>query len=319
MLERRDFRQRFDQGQTIGVHEFLYPLVQAYDSVALEADVELGGTDQLFNLNVGRDIMPEFGLRPQIVMTTPLLEGLDGVEKMSKSLGNYVAVEDPPNDMYGKLMSISDELMWKYWLLLGGVPGHWIEIAKAACQAGVVESNGKLADRWQAFVRALGWKAERLQAVVDGLQEGPLPPTPSPLSKESAALRRIGRDLGTRTFHPKEIKAALARRIVADFHGEEAARRAEAEFQQIFAKGESPTEIEELVRPLNPEGVWLPRLLAEIGLVRSNSEAVRLIQQGGVIVDGVRVETKDHHLQSAAPAAYLIKVGKRRFVRVRFE
>jgi tyrosyl-tRNA synthetase len=118
MLERRDFRQRFDAGQPISVHEFLYPLAQAYDSVALEADVELGGTDQLFNLNVGRDIMPAYGLEPQVVLTTPLLEGLDGIEKMSKSLGNYVGVTDPPAEMYAKLLSISDELMWRYYVLL---------------------------------------------------------------------------------------------------------------------------------------------------------------------------------------------------------
>jgi tyrosyl-tRNA synthetase len=118
MLERRDFRQRFDAGRPIAVHEFLYPLAQAYDSVALEADVEIGGTDQLFNLNVGRDIMAGYGLVPQVVMTTPLLEGLDGVEKMSKSLGNYVAVTDPPGEMFGKIMSISDDLMWRYYLLL---------------------------------------------------------------------------------------------------------------------------------------------------------------------------------------------------------
>lgn len=118
MLERRDFRQRFDAGKPIAVHEFLYPLAQAYDSVHLKADVELGGTDQLFNLNVGRDIMPGYGLEAQVVMTTPLLEGLDGVEKMSKSLGNYVGITEPPGEMFGKLMSISDELMWRYWLLL---------------------------------------------------------------------------------------------------------------------------------------------------------------------------------------------------------
>ena len=118
MLERRDFKQRYEAGKPIAVHEFLYPLAQAYDSVVLNADVELGGTDQLFNLNVGRDIMPAFDLEPQVVMTTPLLEGLDGVEKMSKSLGNYVGVTDPPAEMFGKLMSISDDLMWKYYTLL---------------------------------------------------------------------------------------------------------------------------------------------------------------------------------------------------------
>jgi len=134
MLERREFRQRFDSGQPISLHEFLYPMAQAYDSVALKADVELGGTDQLFNLNVGRDIMPAYGLEPQVVMTTPLLEGTDGVEKMSKSLGNYVGVSDPPADMYAKLLSISDELMWRYYLLLTDVSPAEIEAEKAAAR-----------------------------------------------------------------------------------------------------------------------------------------------------------------------------------------
>ncbi len=136
MLERREFRQRFEAGQPIAVHEFLYPLAQAYDSVALRADVELGGTDQLFNLNVGRDIMPSYGLAPQIVMTTPLLEGLDGVEKMSKSLGNYVGVTDSPNDMFGKLMSVSDDLMWRYYLLLTDLTRDEIDALKAQVASG---------------------------------------------------------------------------------------------------------------------------------------------------------------------------------------
>jgi len=134
MLERRDFRQRFDAGQPISLHEFFYPLSQAYDSVALKADVELGGTDQLFNLNVGRDIMPAYDLEPQVVMTTPLLEGTDGVEKMSKSLGNYVGVSEPPADMYAKLLSISDELMWRYYALLTGLSPAEIEAEKAAAR-----------------------------------------------------------------------------------------------------------------------------------------------------------------------------------------
>jgi tyrosyl-tRNA synthetase len=138
MMERREFRQRFDAGQPISIHEFLYPLAQAYDSVALQADVELGGTDQLFNLNVGRDIMPAYGLPPQIVMTTPLLEGLDGVEKMSKSLGNYVGVTDSPGEMFGKLMSISDELMWRYYLLLTDLTGADLDTLKAQVGSGEV-------------------------------------------------------------------------------------------------------------------------------------------------------------------------------------
>jgi tyrosyl-tRNA synthetase len=136
MLERRDFKQRFDAGKPIAVHEFLYPLAQAYDSVFLEADVELGGTDQLFNLNVGRDIMPGYGLDPQVVMTTPLLEGLDGVEKMSKSMGNYVGITEPPDEMFGKLMSVSDTLMWRYYLLLTDLSAAAIEQLQRDVEAG---------------------------------------------------------------------------------------------------------------------------------------------------------------------------------------
>jgi len=146
MMERREFRQRFDTGQPIAVHEFLYPLVQAYDSVALQADVELGGTDQLFNLNVGRDIMPAFGLPPQIVMTTPLLEGLDGVEKMSKSLGNYVGVTDAPQEMFGKLMSISDDLMWRYYLLLTDLTAAEIDGLKARVASGSLHPKAAKVD-----------------------------------------------------------------------------------------------------------------------------------------------------------------------------
>ena len=141
MLERRDFKQRYEAGKPIAVHEFLYPLAQAYDSVFLEADVELGGTDQLFNLNVGRDIMPSYGLEAQVVMTTPLLEGLDGVEKMSKSLGNYVGVTEPPDEMFGKLMSISDELMWRYYLLLTDLDRAEIDALQAAGRGGRAASE----------------------------------------------------------------------------------------------------------------------------------------------------------------------------------
>ena len=147
MLERREFRQRYEAGQPIGVHEFLYPLAQAYDSVALKADVELGGTDQLFNLNVGRDIMPGYGLEPQVVLTTPLLEGLDGVEKMSKSLGNYVGVTETPEAMYAKLMSISDELMWRYYTLLTDLSPGEIEAEKAAARPMAVEDGARPAHR----------------------------------------------------------------------------------------------------------------------------------------------------------------------------
>jgi tyrosyl-tRNA synthetase len=158
MLERREFRQRFDAGQPISLHEFMYPMAQAYDSVALKADVELGGTDQLFNLNVGRDIMPAYGLEPQVVMTTPLLEGTDGVEKMSKSLGNYVGVSEPPADMYAKLLSISDELMWRYYLLLTGLSPAEIQAEKAAVRP--MASKMALARRLVSEFHGAGAAAE---------------------------------------------------------------------------------------------------------------------------------------------------------------
>ena len=227
MLERRDFRQRFDAGRPIAVHEFLYPLVQAYDSVHLKADVELGGTDQLFNLNVGRDIMPGYGLEAQVVMTVPLLEGLDGVEKMSKSLGNYVGVTEPPDEMFGKLMSISDELMWRYYLLL-------TDMSEA----------------------------------------------------EIAGLRRSV-DEGRR--HPKDVKAELARRIVADFHSAEDAARAADAFEARFARKELAVDaLPQVVLGLD-EPRALSRILVEAGLAASASDAMRKAQQGGVRIDGRRV------------------------------
>ena len=227
MLERRDFRQRFDAGRPIAVHEFLYPLVQAYDSVHLKADVELGGTDQLFNLNVGRDIMPGYGLEAQVVMTVPLLEGLDGVEKMSKSLGNYVGVTEPPDEMFGKLMSISDELMWRYYLLL-------TDMSEA----------------------------------------------------EIAGLRRSV-DEGRR--HPKDVKAELARRIVADFHSAEDAARAADTFEARFARKELAVDaLPQVVLGLD-EPRALSRILVEAGLAASASDAMRKAQQGGVRIDGRRV------------------------------
>jgi len=228
MLERRDFKQRFEAGKPIAVHEFLYPLAQAYDSVFLEADVELGGTDQLFNLNVGRDIMPGYGLEPQVVMTTPLLEGLDGVEKMSKSAGNYVGVTEPPDEMFGKLMSVSDELMWKYYLLLTDLSGADIEARR----------------------------------------------------RDVAAGRR----------HPKDAKVELAGRIVDDFHGAGAGRRAAEAFEARFARGELDEQALPEVRVDAPDGsIGLPKLVAAAGLASSASEASRKIAQGGVKLDRERV------------------------------
>jgi len=246
MLERREFRQRFDAGQQISLHEFLYPMAQAYDSVALRADVELGGTDQLFNLNVGRDIMPAYGLEPQVVLTTPLLEGTDGVEKMSKSLGNYVGVSDPPAEMYAKLMSISDELMWRYFLLL----------------------------------------TDRSPAEVDA---------------EKAAGR------------PMASKMALARRLVSDFQGADAAATAETEWRRVHQERQTPSEMP-AVRV--PAGDYKPHeLLARAGLTRSNSEGVRLLRQGAVRRDGAPV-APGGELRLVPGASFVLSIGPARFVRV---
>jgi len=254
MLERKDFRQRYESGSPISIHELLYPLAQAYDSVALEADVELGGTDQLFNLNVGRDIMPAYGLEPQVIMTVPLLEGTDGVQKMSKSLGNYVGVTEPPGEIYGKVMSISDELMFRWYELLLGLTKEAID--------------------------------ELRRSVTEGRE------------------------------HPRAVKARLARTLVARFHGDAAAEQAERRFEQVFARRQLPEQIEGVTLPAGDDPVWLPRLLADLGLARSTSEARRLIRQGGVRVD--RERCRDESRELAREGSYLLQVGKRRFLRVRF-
>jgi tyrosyl-tRNA synthetase len=246
MLERREFRQRFEAGQPISLHEFLYSLAQAYDSVALGADVELGGTDQLFNLNVGRDIMPSYGLEPQVVLTTPLLEGTDGVEKMSKSLGNYIGVTEAPEAMYAKLMSISDELMWRYYTLLTDLAPDAIEAEKAA-----------------------------------------------------------GR--------PMASKMALGRRIVADFHGLEAAGAAEQEWRRVHQARQAPSELRTLA--LAP-GSYKPHvLLVTAGLAKSNGEAVRLLRQRAVRRDGSVVEA-GAELSLSEAQSFVLSVGPARHVRI---
>jgi tyrosyl-tRNA synthetase len=256
ILERDDFRTRLAGGEPIALHELLYPVAQAYDSVALKADVELGGTDQLFNLLVGRDLMGKLGLPPQIVMTLPLLEGLDGVEKMSKSLGNYVAVEDPPEEMFGKLMSISDPLMWRYWTLLTDLdPGE-----------------------------------------VTSLQ----------------------RSVTSGARHPMDVKFLLARTITADFHGPQAASDAEARFRAVHQRRETPEDVAEITLPASDEPPQLVRLLVSAGLSPSNSEARRLLQQGGVRVDGEPVTDPFATLAAGSRRSYLVQVGKRRFARITF-
>jgi tyrosyl-tRNA synthetase len=256
VLERDDFSKRYKGGQPIGLHEFLYPLAQGYDSVALEADVEMGGTDQTFNLLVGRDLMREYGLEPQVVLTMPLLEGTDGVEKMSKSLGNAIGIADPPREMFGKVMSISDDLMWRYYVLCTDLKDHDIAALKSQVDQGAL--------------------------------------------------------------HPKQAKIDLARHLVRDFHGEAAAAAAAEEFERIFARKENPDEVREVRLPPQSEPIWIPKLMVEAGLAKSNGEARRLIQQGGVSVDGARISDQAATLEAAGAASYLIKVGKRHFVRVQF-
>jgi tyrosyl-tRNA synthetase len=255
ILERDDFRKRFEAHQPISVHELLYPLAQGYDSVALECDVELGGTDQLFNLLVGRDLMREYGQEPQVVMTMPLLEGLDGVEKMSKSLGNYIGIDEEPGSIFGKVMSISDPLMWKYYLLCTDLTPAEIDSLKAKVSAG-----------------------ER---------------------------------------HPMDAKRDLAKSIIADFHDRDAAEAADAEFRRVFSDRQAPTEIDERTLPAG-DAVLVTKLVVTLGLAPSNSEARRLAQQGGIHVDDAKIPNERTMLDATAGMTYLLKVGKRKFVKVRF-
>ncbi|MEY6432785.1 tyrosine--tRNA ligase [Thioalkalicoccus limnaeus] len=255
MLERDDFSRRFKAGQPIAIHEFLYPLVQGYDSVALRADVELGGTDQKFNLLVGRQLQESFGQEPQVVITMPLLEGLDGVQKMSKSLGNYVGITDPPNEMFGKLMSISDHLMWRYFELLS------------------------------------------------------LRPMP-----EVKALRRSVAE----GSNPRDAKFELARELVARFHDQASARRALDDFIARFQHGGLPDDMPEVtLQAADGAGLPLANLLKAAGLVASTSDAMRLVKQGAVRIDGERVE--DPRIQCATGVTRVFQVGKRRFARVLVE
>jgi len=252
MLEREDFSKRYKGGQAIAIHEFLYPLLQGYDSVMTKADVELGGTDQKFNLLVGRELQKEFGQRPQVVMTLPLLEGTDGVNKMSKSLGNYIGIAESPEEMFGKLMSISDTLMWRYLELLSAESLTTLEQWKKEVQAGA---------------------------------------------------------------NPRDVKVRLAREMVARFHGAEAARRAHDAFVARFQKGQLPDDMPDVECAGGGKPVGIPRLLKEAGLVESTSEALRLIRQGGVRIDGEKLE--DPGLEIAPGRSYVFQVGKRRIARVR--
>jgi len=251
MLERDDFGKRYRDNRPIAIHEFLYPLVQGYDSVALKADLELGGTDQKFNLLMGRELQKHHGQPPQCVLTMPLLEGLDGVNKMSKSLGNYVGITEPPGEIFGKLMSISDTLMWRYLDLL----------------------SSRTLDELRE------WRAE------------------------VAAGR-----------NPRDIKVLLAWEMAARFHGEAAATRAQADFEARFRQGEIPEDMPEVAIAAPSEGLAVGAALRHAGLVASTSEALRMIDQGGVRLDGKKLS--DRTLKLAVGRSYVLQVGRRKFARL---
>ncbi len=247
MLERDDFGKRYRGNQPIAIHEFLYPLVQGYDSVAMKADVELGGTDQKFNLLMGRELQKHYGQAPQCILTMPLLEGLDGVNKMSKSLGNYVGINEPPNEIFGKLMSASDELMWRYIELLS--------------------------------FQSLSEINKQKQQVTEGR-------------------------------NPRDIKVAFAQEIVARFHSKVAADAALADFEARFKQGGVPDDMPEVSLAA---GLPIAQVLKQAGLTASTTEAQRMIEQGGVKIDGEKVSDKALKL---AQGVYVLQVGKRKFARV---
>lgn len=247
MLERDDFAKRYAANQPIAIHEFLYPLCQGYDSVAMRADVELGGTDQKFNLLVGRELQKHYGQPPQCILTMPLLEGLDGINKMSKSLGNYIGIAEPPQEIFGKLMSVSDELMWRYFDLLSFRSSMDISNLKRSVEEGV---------------------------------------------------------------NPRDIKIALAQELVARFHSQSAADKALEDFLARFQRGAMPDDMPEFTLPAGP----VAHVLKQSGLVASTSEALRMIDAGGVRLDGEKIADKG--LQLVAGTSVVLQVGKRKFARV---
>jgi tyrosyl-tRNA synthetase len=251
LLERDDFSKRFKSNQPIAIHELLYPLMQGYDSVAMKADVELGGTDQKFNLLVGRELQKQYGQEPQIILTMPLLEGLDGKEKMSKSLGNYVGIAEPPQEIFGKLMSVSDDLMWRYIELLSFEP--------------------------------------------------------------SATVRKWKDDVASGA-NPREVKVRFAKEIVTRFHSARAAEKAQSDFEQRFREGAIPENMPEVSMSAPEGGVLITHLLKQAGLTPSISEAQRMIEQGGVKLDGERVV--DKALKLMPGSTVVAQVGKRKFARI---
>jgi tyrosyl-tRNA synthetase len=253
MLERDDFEKRYKAGEPISIHEMLYPLAQAMDSVAIQSDVELGGTDQKFNLLVGRDIQREYVLAPQVAITMPILLGTDGVEKMSKSLDNYIGINESPKQIYGKTLSIPDRLILDYFVLT--------------------------------------------------------------TNTEPDELVKMKNQLDDPSTNPRDLKRRLARAIVTLYHDEDAARAAEEEFDRIFVKKDLPDEVQEYSIRLDNSGISIIRLLTETKLVASNGEARRMIEQGGVTVDGQRVS--DYTAEVQITESVIVKVGKRRFLKVK--
>jgi tyrosyl-tRNA synthetase len=251
MLERDDFSKRYSSGQPIAIHEFIYPLVQGYDSVALKADVELGGTDQKFNLLVGRQLQEAYGQKPQVVLTMPILEGLDGVQKMSKSLNNYIGISEAPDDMFGKLMSISDELMWRYFELLS--------------------------------------------------------------FRSMTEVRKLRREIDEGR-NPRDIKFELGRELVTRFHSQSDADRAQENFIARFQKGALPQDIPEVSLSAGDKGIQIANVLKDAGLTSSTSEAMRMIRQGAVRIDGERIA--DPKLLLMVGSSCVCQVGKRRFAHV---
>lgn len=251
MLERDDFNKRYKGGQSIAIHEFLYPLIQGYDSVAMKADIELGGTDQKFNLLVGRELQRQYGMSQQTVITMPLLEGLDGVQKMSKSLGNYIGVDDAPDEMFGKIMSISDDLMWRYFELLSFRSASEVEAFKKQVESGK---------------------------------------------------------------NPRDVKFELAKEIIERFHSKNDAEKAQANFIARFQKGVMPDEMPEVSLDAEDEGLLIAHVLKAAGMLPSTSEAFRMIKQGAVKIDGVKLE--DRNLLIKKGEKVVCQVGKRKFSRI---
>ena len=254
MLERDDFHKRFSSGQPIAIHEFLYPLLQGYDSVAMQADVELGGTDQKFNLLMGRELQKHYGQAPQVVITMPLIEGLDGVKKMSKSLNNYIGIDEPANDMFGKIMSISDELMWRY-----------IELLSFRTMSEIQKSR---------------------QAVAEG-------------------------------YNPRDVKIEFAKEIIIRFHDKAAAENAHTDFITRFQKNELPEDLTETKLKIAATEVVISQLLKAASLVASTSEAIRMIEQGAVKIDGEKISDKT--LAISVGSTHVYQVGKRRFAKITLE